>query len=386
MSQYTIYNRPAEQASGSPAHLASLDGLRFVAAMHIVLFHTMHLAWLRPVTWGSTSTSLFFILSGFVLAYAYTTAEGGLRVPARVFWRRRFARLYPLAVLTQLAVIPFVWHRYPAEERVPRATAALTGVQGWFPRIADSFNSPGWSLSVLAFCYLLFPVLAWALRGWSARRLAWALAATWAASLLPITAALLGGAGEYWRSAVHHHPLSRFPEFVFGVVLARLFVTLPSVQVPRGTVGAVVALLAAALVLLPDAAYPLAHNGLLAPLHGLLIVALAAGGGVLARGLAAPPLRAMGRASFAVFLLHVPVYSWVMIPLAPTLTRMPLPVRIAGYAGYLALAVVAAWAAQRWVADPIAGAIGGRRGAAASKAAAIRPRLAGLTAPSPKDG
>lgn len=380
MSPYTIYARPPEQASGSPGHLAPLDGLRFAAAMHIVLFHTLHLAWLRPVTWGSTSTSLFFILSGFVLAYAYTASGGGLRVPARVFWQRRFARLYPLAVLTQLAVIPFVWPRYAPEERIPRAAAVLTGLQGWFPRIADSFNSPGWSLSVLAFCYLLFPALARALHGWSSRRLAWTLAATWAATLAPITAALLSGAGEYWRSAVHHHPLSRFPEFVFGVVLARLFVTRPSGTVPRGTTGAAVALLAAALLLLPDDAYPLAHNGLLAPLHGLLIVGLAAGGGALARVLASRPLRAMGRASYAVFLLHVPLYAWVMFPLAPTLTRMPLPVRLAGYAGYLALTVAVSWAAQRWVADPIARALDGRRHAAGGRTEAAVPVLPPRTA------
>lgn len=342
-------------------HLVSLDGLRFVAAMHIVLFHTLHIPWLRPVTWGSTSTSLFFLLSGFVLAYAYTAGEGGLRVPARVFWRRRFARLYPLAVLTQLAVIPFAWSRYAPDERVARTAAVLTGVQGWFPRIADSFNSPGWSVSVLAFCYLLFPAMASALRGWSVRRLGVALVAVWIACLLPIVAVVLAGAGGYWRSAVHHHPLSRLPEFVFGVVLARLFVAIPAGRVPRGIAGVALAGLAAALVLLPAGMYPLAHNGLLAPLHGLLIVDLAAGGGVLARGLALRPLRAMGRASFALFLLHVPLYAWVMMPLGPVLTQMPLPVRMAGYAGYLGLNIVAAWAVQRWVADPPASALNGRR-------------------------
>lgn len=387
MPRYTVYAPSADLSSEPRAHLAALDGLRFVAAMHIVLFHTLHLSWLRPVTWGSTSTSLFFILSGFVLAYAYSAEAGGLRVPVRVFWRRRFARLYPLAVLTQLAVIPFVWHHYPPGERVPRAAAVLTGLQGWFPRYADSFNSPGWSLSVLAFCYLLFPALARVLGGWSARRLVWALTAAWMACLLPTAAALLAGADDYWRSAVHHNPLSRLPEFVFGVVLARLFVSVPPARVPRGMTGFALALLGAALVLLPAGAYPLAHNGLLAPLHGLLIVALAAGGGALARGFAVQPLRVMGRASYAVFLLHVPIYSWVMFPLAPTLTRMPLPVRIAGYAGYLALTIVASWAAQRWIADPVARAIDGRRGATAPRAkSATPPRPSSLATSPAEDG
>jgi peptidoglycan/LPS O-acetylase OafA/YrhL len=368
----------SDRSSQPYPHLAAIDGLRFVAAMHIVLFHTLHVSWLRPVTWGSTSTSLFFLLSGFVLAYAYTGDAGGLRVPARVFWRRRFARLYPLAVLTQLAVIPFLWSRYPPDERVTRTAAVLAGVQGWFPRIADSYNSPGWSVSALAFFYLLFPALAWLLDGWSVRRLTVALAAAWIACLVPTAAAIAAGADEYWRSAVHHHPLSRLPEFVFGVVLARLFVAIPAGRVPRGTAGAALALLVAALVLLPRGMYPLAHNGLLAPLHGLLIVGLAAGGGLLARALAARPLRAMGHASFALFLLHVPLYAWVMIPLAPVLTQMPLPVRMAGYAGYLGLSIVAAWVVQRWVADPLARALNGRRAAshrAPDRAAAPAPQV-----------
>jgi peptidoglycan/LPS O-acetylase OafA/YrhL len=362
MSRYTIYKMSASFSQPHP-HLAAIDGLRFVAAMHIVLFHTLHIGWLRPVTWGSTSTSLFFLLSGFVLAYAYTGDGGRLRVPARVFWRRRFARLYPLAVLSQLAVIPFLWPLYPPDERVVRTAAVLTGVQGWFPRIADSYNSPGWSVSVLAFCYLLFPLLPPVLGGWSVRRLTVALAAVWITCLVPTAGAIAAGADEYWRSAVHHHPLSRLPEFVFGVVLARLFVTLPVGRVPRGTAGAALALLAAALVLLPQGMYPLAHNGLLAPLHGLMIVGLAGGGGLLARVLAARPLRAMGHAGFALFLLHVPLYAWVMIPLAPVLTQMPLPVRMAGYAGYLGLCIAASWAVQRWVADPLARALNGRRAA-----------------------
>lgn len=361
---YTIFAAPPTAVAPARPHLAALDGLRFVAAMHIVLFHTLHISWLRLVNWGSTSTSFFFVLSGFVLAYVYSGADGGLRLPAREFWWRRFARLYPLAVLTQLAVIPFAWGSYAPGERGVRAAAVLTGVQGWFPRIADSFNSPGWSVSVLAFCYLAFPGLLSALRGASPRRLALALAAVWLWCMLPTAAGLMLGADAYWRSVLHHHPLSRLPEFVFGVVLARLFVSVPRARVPRGTEIAAVGLLCAALVLLPRAVFPLAHNGLLAPLHGLVIVGLAAGGGVVSRVLSLRPLREMGHASFALFLVHVPLYAWTMMPLAPTVTRLPLPVRMGVYAAYLALAMLVAWVVQRWVADPIGDRLRRRRAVA----------------------
>ena len=361
MAVYTIFSAPPAAVAPARPHLAALDGLRFVAAMHIVLFHTLHIDWLRLVNGGSTSTSFFFVLSGFVLAYVYSEADGGLRVPARDFWWRRFARLYPLAVLAQLAVIPFAWSSYAPGERGVRAAAVLTGLQGWFPSIADSFNSPGWSVSVLAFCYLAFPGLLSALRGASPRRLALALAAVWLWCMVPTAVALGVGADAYWRSVLHHHPLSRLPEFVFGVVLARLFVAVPRSRMPRGTATAAVALLSAAILLLPRALYPLAHNGLLAPLHGMVIVGLATGGGVVTRVLSLRPVREMGHASFALFLVHVPLYAWTMMPLAPTVTRMPLPARMGVYAAYLALTMLGAWAVQRWVADPIAHGLRRRR-------------------------
>lgn len=351
----------------------ALDGLRFIAAMHIVLFHTIHIPGLRLVTWGSTSTSLFFILSGFVLAYAYTGDEGALRVPARAFWWRRVARLYPLSILAQVAVIPFVWGSYPPAERLPRAAAVLTGMQGWFPTFADSFNSPGWSVAVLVFSYLMFPLVAAATRGWSTRRLAAGLAAAWVWCLLPAGAYMAMDGGEYWLIAINHHPFSRFPEFLVGLLLARLMLSAPGLRVPRWTVAAAVALLAAALLLLPVSVFPLAHNGLLAPLHALLIAGLAIGGGWLARLLATRPLREMGRASFAMFLLHVPIYAWVMMPLAPTLAPLPLPARMAAYTGYLLLSAAVSWAVQRWVADPIARALRRRGERPAAAPPVMRP-------------
>lgn len=363
MPQQTSSTAPGARPSAGRPHLPALDGLRFVAAMHIVLFHTLHIDGLRLVSWGSTSTSFFFVLSGFVLAYAYTGADGGLRVPARDIWWRRFARLYPLAVLTQVAVIPFAWDQYAAGERVHRAAAVLTGLQGWFPSIADSFNSPGWSVSVLAFCYLLFPAMVNALRGASARRLTIVLAVVWAWCLVPTALMLATGAGRGWGTVLHHHPLSRLPEFAFGVVLAHLFAFIPVRRVPRGTALAAIGLLAAALVLLPRSTYPLAHNGLLAPLHGLVIVAFAAGGGAVGRVLSWRPMRSLGHASFAIFLLHVPLYAWTMMPLAPTVTPLPLPVRMLVYAAYLLLTMGVALAAQRWIADPAARAIGRLRAA-----------------------
>ncbi len=76
----------------------TLDGLRGVAAVMVVLFHTGD----RIGTWtprfGYLAVDLFFLLSGFVLAYRYESRfSSGLG--ASEFLIARIVRLYPLYVL-----------------------------------------------------------------------------------------------------------------------------------------------------------------------------------------------------------------------------------------------------------------------------------------------
>ena len=63
--------------------LPALTGLRFVAAVQVVLFHTRSAApglqrssFLDPFGGGYSGVSLFFVLSGFILAYNYLTPDG----------------------------------------------------------------------------------------------------------------------------------------------------------------------------------------------------------------------------------------------------------------------------------------------------------------------
>lgn len=76
------------------AQLPALTGLRFLAAACIVVFHANHhfggivigagVAWALAVT-------LFFMLSGFILAYNYPSLSG--LAATRRFWWARFARV-----------------------------------------------------------------------------------------------------------------------------------------------------------------------------------------------------------------------------------------------------------------------------------------------------
>ena len=83
--------------------------------MHIIAYHffrdsddapaTDHVfsdLWNRFAGWGGSQLTLFYLLSGFVLAYQY--ADRTVEAPAR-FWFKRFARLYPMYLVTIILML-----------------------------------------------------------------------------------------------------------------------------------------------------------------------------------------------------------------------------------------------------------------------------------------
>lgn len=93
---------PAAAAfADSKPHYAILDGLRGVAAITVVWFHifeayaTSHLD--QRLNHGYLAVDFFFILSGFVIGYAYDDRWGKMR--AGDFLKRRLIRLQPMVVI-----------------------------------------------------------------------------------------------------------------------------------------------------------------------------------------------------------------------------------------------------------------------------------------------
>jgi peptidoglycan/LPS O-acetylase OafA/YrhL len=82
---------------GSRKRYLTLDGLRGVASLIVVLFHSDLIGTWRP-RFGYLSVDLFFLLSGFVLAEAYYPRFNVGMAP-REFIFVRIVRLYPMYVL-----------------------------------------------------------------------------------------------------------------------------------------------------------------------------------------------------------------------------------------------------------------------------------------------
>ena len=155
--------------------LPSLTSLRFFAALFVVLYHLVRqvgqVTDLSMLVWfGRSGVTFFFVLSGLVLAWTYADAMPRLRV----FWWRRFARIWPLHVVaTLLSVGVYVLLDRPVS--TAGVVAALGLVHAWFndPTIVNGGNGATWSLSDEAFFYLCFPLLlAGMARARDARRLA----------------------------------------------------------------------------------------------------------------------------------------------------------------------------------------------------------------------
>ena len=136
----------------SKSHYEILDGLRGVAAIMVVIFHVLEafaggIRFDLIINHGYLAVDFFFLLSGFVVAYAYDDRWG--KMTQWDFYKRRLIRLQPMVVMGSLI------------------GAALFYLQsgGTFPLIA---GTPLWKLFLvmLVGCTLIPLPISMDIRGW----------------------------------------------------------------------------------------------------------------------------------------------------------------------------------------------------------------------------
>jgi peptidoglycan/LPS O-acetylase OafA/YrhL len=144
-----------DKTGGIPA----LTGIRFFAALMVFFSH-------YPIAGsgellrrfqdaGYSGVTFFFILSGFIITYNYLDKlENHNRGSISTFYIARFCRIYPLYSFCAI----YAWSS--SIETIP-LWPHLLAVQAWSgdTLLAMGFNGPGWSISVEAFLYLMFPLL-----------------------------------------------------------------------------------------------------------------------------------------------------------------------------------------------------------------------------------
>ena len=236
---------PHTAFSDSKPHYELLDGLRGVAALLVVWYHLFEAFATSPVdqrfNHGYLAVDFFFLLSGFVIGYAYDERWGrGLRM--RDFIKRRLIRLHPMVVLGALlgAAAFFVqgsvrWNGEPVLTGMVLA-ALLCGlllIPAW-PGAGHEvrgngemypLNGPGWSLFFEYLGNLLYMLL---LRRLPTRWLTLLVALTGAA-LAAFAIGDLSGYGHLgvgWTLAGSNFPggmLRLLFAFPAGLLLARRF-------------------------------------------------------------------------------------------------------------------------------------------------------------------
>ena len=346
----------------------ALTGMRFFAAISVVLYHfaddPLH-HWPSPifnlVKSGLVAVSFFYVLSGFVLSYSYVGARSVMQGSRRSFWVARLARIYPAYFLAFLLAAPtnIVWSLQVNSLRLgllklfSGAIPVLTLQQAWTPWTAWYWNYPGWSVSVEAFFYLLFPFLVPMVVKIPRSLLIPAMAALWLTGLvIPVLATVSGHTGngglDRAAMAVEFTPLLRVPEFIVGILLARLYVdgfrwnNRTNSICTYGSLAAILLVLSYAGLTIPRL---ILSNGLLVPLFALLILCLAEGKTVLAKALSWSPLILLGEASYGMYILQIPV-SYVL--------RSPPPYNTLGPVfGFLLVLVIVSMLSWRFVEAPL---------------------------------
>ena len=330
------------------SRLAALEGLRGLAALAVVVHHLL-LTWSDPLRGamrdlfyytpvefifsGGKSVRLFFVLSGFVLYIWSTKAK---RESLSLFTLRRVVRLWPPFIAA--ALLAFAVLLVPP-------SASTAGLSPWFQNVAQasdatfsvflqhlflfgtgagiSPNVPTWSLVIEARMMVLFPVLLWGLR----RHDAATIVVVVLASLMGDQALAAAGenrdhvSAETWIGAVAL-TLHYLPGFAFGMVLAKRQNEVAAI-LSRVSPTVTIVLWMLAYLFMRRSFEVVTFTGC------AMVLALAANTTWSVRALTTPAMQWLGKYSYPLYLIHLPVII-LCVRLLHEVLPMPVVLVVAG--------------------------------------------------------
>ncbi len=262
---------------------------------------------------GYLAVQSFFLLSGFVLARSYASTRWNRHSLTR-FVMARFARIYPAYLLSLVLiawfVAEFLLNSGPSlHQKATILTDYAFVLQGWTGSLNVGWNTPAWSLSCEFFFYLCFPlVFLWMGRG-SLLRVLPVLAACFFTPLLLARE----GVPQVWK------PIYHLSDFVAGIATARIYGALIESRLRTKTarhlgfwLTAVAFAAGAAFIIRPQVldGTMMTLNTVLRPLNVLLLIGLATGGGFIVRALSTDFAGYLGKVSYSMYILHIPLLWW----------------------------------------------------------------------------
>jgi peptidoglycan/LPS O-acetylase OafA/YrhL len=289
--------------------------MRAVAALLVVIFHygctvfpfSLQEHFFRR---GNLAVSFFFVLSGFVMYWSYSDKQ----IAYRDFLKKRIARIWPLYVFAILLALSYPVYLYATTDYTGQpgllksVVLNISLLQAYIPGYALSVNSPGWSLSVEMFFYMLFPLLIM----WARRDAKQFVKFAWVFFILSqlLHIWLVRYLQPVYPSAVHefiyYQPLFHLNQFVLGIAGGYYA---SRITTDRAGLYAFLAFLALVLFINYMPSQISLHNGLTAPLCLLLILFAAQ----MKRGLLFwMPFVFLGEISFGIYILQEPLHFYCM--------------------------------------------------------------------------
>jgi len=237
-----VTGKPASAGTKSSGKIGALAGARAFPPLMVVMFHFSeghHYSHIRPLdllaTRGYLWVEFFFVLSGFILTYAYWTRLKELlaRPGYFAFLRARLIRLYPLhlfmlvlllaivialrALAAQGGYLSIFDAKYHQDVSVKGFWLSLLLVQAWNTMNTLTWNGVSWFVSVEFALCLLFPAFLWLAEGGLWR--GFALIGAGLAGLL----ALLFTSKHGLDITYHNGVFRGLSDFAIGVGMAVLF-------------------------------------------------------------------------------------------------------------------------------------------------------------------
>lgn len=298
-------------ADAQPHRFQALDGWRGICALLIALHHfpargfLYHLPLVRNA-W--LLVDFFFVLSGFVIAHAY-----GARLPAfaamKTFAIRRFFRLWPLHAALLAAFILLELYRLAAtgsgfsgERSVFAIFTNLALIQSLGIHDGLTWNTPAWAVSTEFWTTIVFAaVVVLAGRG---RIVA-------SAFLLAASVAVLALHSRYGMRETFDWGIARcIYGFFLGALLYEAWARRWFAWISGNGAEIFAVVLALAFLLFIPGDRPLEYFA--PPVFAVFIVAFASDSGFLSRVFAGRALQALGRWSYAIYLVQMLVIALIV--------------------------------------------------------------------------
>lgn len=174
----SIYNR-FRRITTNQLYFPEIDGIRFLAIVLVILFHThgyftgknTSIFTDSPSSYGLLNTllingdrgvELFFVLSGFILClpFAHHYINNGKKVELKKYYLRRVTRLEPpyFIAMTAIFLMQLAMHITPAYALVPSWLASMGYVHDLIYHHTPLLTVVAWSLEIEIQFYLLAPL------------------------------------------------------------------------------------------------------------------------------------------------------------------------------------------------------------------------------------